>query len=83
MKVEILNKGLEGFTGEAWLLKRGDRHFVASNAFAPLGGPETLVFPSDSEGQVKQYLEVCGGREQSLAGAVSELEALGDDELDA
>lgn len=82
MKVKILDKKLSTFTGEAWLLKRGESYYVASNANVPLSGPETLVFPSNSKGEVSKWLEVCGGKGMGLRRAVRELEGMSQAEIE-
>lgn len=37
-------------------------YFVASFSDVPHSGPEVLVFPSDSEGNITDWIEVGGGR---------------------
>lgn len=81
MKVKVLDKELSNFTGEAWLLKRGRQHYVASHTYVPFSGRETLVFRSNAKGKVSSFLEVCGGKGMSLTAAVSELEGMSDAEI--
>ena len=44
------------------LLQHRNAYFVASFADVPHSGPEVLVFPSDSEGKITDWIEVDGGR---------------------
>lgn len=74
MKVKIIKKGLAGFTGDAWLVKRGDEYFVVSGTNAPFTGWEVLVFPADKNGKVVDWGEVAGGRGISHEDAIRELE---------
>jgi hypothetical protein len=58
------------------LLQKGDEYFVASFADVSCSGPEVLVFPADSSGQITDWLEVDGGKgfyslEEFLSGALS------------
>jgi len=62
MAVEIIKKHLEGFTGDAWLVKKGDEYYVVSGTSAMFTGWEVLVFPSDENGKVTDWGDVCGGR---------------------
>jgi hypothetical protein len=81
LKVKVLDKGLDGFTGKAWLLKRGPQHYVASHTYVPFSGRETLVFRSDAQGKVSSFLEVCGGKAIGLTAAVRELEGMNETEI--
>jgi len=62
MKAKIIKKGLNGFTGDAWLIKINDDFYVVSGTYAMFSGWEVLVFPSDSEGNVTSWGEIAGGR---------------------
>lgn len=86
MSVTILRE-LEGFRGEACLVQDEEtqRFFVVSSvdpsATMPMlaafgggiGGPETLVFPADKDGEVTDWGEVAGGRGTSRIQAIAEL----------
>jgi hypothetical protein len=72
-KVEIVRE-LNGFTGQAVLVKRGADHFVVSSTVAMFSGPETLVFPADATGKVTDWGEVAGGRGMSREQAIAQLE---------
>jgi hypothetical protein len=76
MAIEVLNRNLPGFTGNAWLVKdsKSDQHFVVSGTNAMLSGWEVLVFPADSDGEVTSWGEVAGGRGISHDEAISDLE---------
>ena len=62
MKAKIINKKLEGFTGDAWLVAfprkvsveetLKTKYFVISGTFAMYSGWEVLVFPADKNGKV-------------------------------
>ena len=73
-KVEIIKKHIDGFTGDAWLVKKDNEYFVISGTSAMFSGWEVLVFRSDKEGKVSDWGEVCGGRGISHEEAISQLE---------
>lgn len=73
-EVKIIKKGLEGFTGEAWLVKKGRKYFVVSGAHAMFTGWEVLVFPANEKGEVTSWGEVAGGRGITHAEAIAQLE---------
>ena len=75
MNVEVIQKDLPNFRGEAWLVKRGDDYFVVSGVSAMFTGWEVLVFPTNADGKVSEWLEVCGGRGISHNEAIEELES--------
>ena len=62
MEVKIIKKGLDGFKGDAWLIKRGRWYYIASGVHAMFSGWEVLIFPATKDGQVKKWSEVGGGR---------------------
>ena len=76
MKVQILNKKLQNFTGEAWLVKKGKKHYVVSGTDAFYSGWEVLVFECNKDGEVTNWSDVCGGRGVSHDEAINELEEL-------
>ena len=80
MTVERIRE-LDGFTGEAHLVKKDDKFFVVSGTTAMFTGWEVLVFPADAEGNVTNWGEVCGGRGISIQDAIDELDCLNLDEL--
>lgn len=74
MKVEIVRE-LDGWRGEACLVRsENERYFVVSSVVAVFSGFETLVFPSDENGKVDDYLEVAGGRGVSREEAILDLQ---------
>jgi hypothetical protein len=64
---------LPGWKGDACLVEMGGSYFVVSSVYAPFTGPETLVFRSDEDGHVSDYLEVAGGRGMSREEAIEDL----------
>lgn len=72
-KVEFVRE-LDGFTGRACLVRRGDDFFVVSSTVAMFSGFETLVFPANDAGEVTHWSEVAGGRGVSREEAIPELE---------
>lgn len=44
------------------LLLHDYKYFLASFADVPYAGPEVLVFPSNENGEVLEWIEVDGGR---------------------
>jgi hypothetical protein len=75
MSVEIVRE-LDGFQGEAVLVRHEHMHFVVSSVVAPFTGPETLVFPATEDGQVTDWAECAGGRRVSREAAIAELEEM-------
>ncbi|MGD2090797.1 MAG: hypothetical protein PVH61_31785 [Candidatus Aminicenantes bacterium] len=75
MQVEVIQKDLKtgGWSGRAWLLKAGDKYYVASGVVAMFSGPEVLVFETDDKGNPKSMSEVVGGRGISMLEAVAML----------
>lgn len=76
MKAKKIRK-LGGFAGTAYLyeLHTGQR-VVASATYVPLSGPETLVFPADSDGRVTSWTEIGGGKNyMDCDRAIEEMEA--------
>ena len=83
MKVEIINRHIEdseingrkcGFN-DAWLVKKGKKYYVVSNAIVPMMGySETLIFKSNKNGFVSDWCEVAGGRGITHEEAIKELE---------
>jgi len=69
-------KELDGFTGQACLVEHEGKYYVVSSTVAPFTGPETLVFPANSEGEVLSWSEVAGGRNVSRLEAMKEVESL-------
>lgn len=53
---------LNGFKGDAALYRLGDGNYVVVSAVEAYSGPETLVFPADSHGEVTEWAEIGGGR---------------------
>ena len=76
--IEVIKKGLDGFNGDAWLVKRGDEYFIVSGTTAMFTGWEVLVFPADEKGAVTNWGEVAGGRGISHEDAIAELAGLED-----
>jgi hypothetical protein len=57
------------------LVVDGDgQHYVVSSVVAPFTGFETLVFRSDADGKVTDWLEVAGGRGMSRDEAILDLQ---------
>ena len=76
VRVEVIKKDLNGFTGTAWLLKKGRRYFVASGTHAMFSGWEVLVFRSDKNGEITSWSDVCGGKGISMNEAIEQLQEL-------
>jgi len=72
-KVEIVKKDLKGYTGEAWLVKKGKEYFVVSGTNAMFTGWEVLVFRATKTGKVIHWGDVCGGRGITHEEAIKEL----------
>lgn len=49
--------------------------FGSGDIFSSIGGPETLVFPADKDGNVTDWGEVTGGRGVSREAAIRDLDA--------
>ena len=71
---KIMNKNLNGFTGEAWLFKFKNKYYVASGTSAPLSGWEVLIFKSDEKGKIKNWAALGGGRDMSHEEAIDDFE---------
>ena len=74
MSVEIIKKGLSGYTGDAWLVKKDDEYFVVSGTHAMFSGWEVLVFRANEDGEVTSWGGVCGGGGISHEQAIEQLE---------
>jgi len=74
MKAKIINKKVQGFIGDAWLVKLNNKYFVVSGVDAVFSGWEVLVFKSDKYGVVNDFIEVAGGRGITHEEAIKELE---------
>lgn len=68
--VEFIRE-LDGYTGDACLVKQNGKHYVVSTTSAFGIQRETLIFRANVEGNVTDWAEVGGGRgierEQALA----------------
>lgn len=53
---------LAGWTGDARLLECQGEYYIASATVVPYSGPEVLVFPANSNGEVTDWSEIVGGR---------------------
>jgi hypothetical protein len=73
MSVEFV-RDLNGFRGDACLVRKGDAYFVVSSAYVIHSGFETLVFPANESGEVLEWLETAGGRGMSRSQAIADLE---------
>lgn len=73
MAVETIRE-LGGWKGSAVLVKAGEDHYVVSSVTPIIGGPETLVFAADEQGEVTDWGEVAGGRGLSRSEAIADLE---------
>ena len=72
--VEIIKELPESKSGaEQVLVRRGAKYFVVSSVVAMFSGFETLVFPSDENGNVTDWGEVAGGRGVSREEAIEDL----------
>jgi hypothetical protein len=76
MKVEIIKKNMEGFSGDAWLVKKGTDFFIVSGTHTLFTGWEVLVFKSDKNGKIKDWSDVTGGRGISHEKAIEMLEEM-------
>jgi hypothetical protein len=80
MKVEIIRE-LDGFTGLACLVRRGEEFFVVSSidglptARGQLPSSETMAFRSDADGRVTDWGDVAGGRGATRADVIADLES--------
>lgn len=72
VEVETVRE-LDGFMGDAVLVKKGGEFFVVSSVDAMFSGFETLVFPADAEGKVTDWGEVAGGRGMNREEAIADL----------
>ena len=75
-KVKIIQKRLLGFNGEAWLVKKGKKYFVVSGTSVISSGWEVLVFPATKDGEVTDWMQVCGGRDITHEEAINKLEVI-------
>lgn len=76
-KTATLVKKLNGFHGEARLYRLsepldGNEHVAVSAVVVPYSGPETYIFPADSDGKVASWGELDG----SFRGSLDHEEAL-------
>jgi len=60
--IEVIERDLEGWRGEAWLCRWGDRYFVLSGVHVPYTGWEIMAFPCDEEGTITTWNEITGTR---------------------
>ena len=74
MTVEILDKNLPDFTGEAWHVKNGDKYYIVSDTTVMFSGWEVLIFPSNEGAEVVSWGEVGGGRGISHMEAIRQIE---------
>ena len=89
MQVNIRQKGLEGFRGDAWLVsfpkkitikdysdkvKLKTKYFVVSRTNTMFTGWETLVFSADKNGKVIDWGEIAGGKGMTHEDAIRDLE---------
>ncbi len=74
MTLEILDKNLPNFTGEAWHVKNGDKYYIVSGTVAMFSGWEVLIFPSDEKAEVVSWGDVGGGRGISFEEAIRQIE---------
>lgn len=80
MRGEVI-KELDRDGPSACLYRLGDDYFVISSiSVAPdHGGPETLAFAADAEGEITDWSDVAGGRGWSREETIAELEKVGPD----
>lgn len=93
MQYEIIDKDVDGFRGQAWLIELSDpvkvvdrvsdevkaeTEYFAVSASVVLGKPETYVFPTDEDGEVLSWSEVAGSRK-----GTSDQESVAQDFLEA
>jgi hypothetical protein len=76
--VEFIRE-LDGFTGDACLVKRDGKHYVVSTTYAFGTGLETLIFPADAAGNVASWAEVGGGRGIGRSLAIADFAKRGPD----
>ena len=74
MTVEILQKGLPGFSGDAWHVRKDGKYYIVSGVHAMFTGWEVLIFPSNEKGEVESWGEVGGGRGISHEEAIRQIE---------
>jgi hypothetical protein len=74
-KMEIIKTELnkEGTPVNKALVKYNGRYYVVSESSR--FGLETLIFPSDSEGKITEYIEVGGGRGLALHEVLANFES--------
>jgi hypothetical protein len=77
VKTATFVKNLTGWDGDARLYKcepplDGHDHVIVSAVVALFSGPETYIFPSNAQGEPKDYGELTG----SFRGALDHAEAL-------
>ena len=53
---------LDGFSGDAALYRLDDGSYVIASSTSTYCPPETLVFPSNQNGEVTSWNEIGGGR---------------------
>jgi hypothetical protein len=75
-RIEVIEEGLPGFMDIAVLVKDTieNEFYVVSSTNVPLSGPETLVFPSDENGEISSWADVVGGRQLTTEEAIEMLE---------
>lgn len=63
MRLSVVEKGLTGYKGEAWLVKDNEtgNYYVVSRADTFDRGDETMIFPADEEGEVINWHDLYAG----------------------
>jgi len=81
----IIRDVSEKFQGRAYLVQHLGKFYVASYVAWTFDhkGPETLVFASDSEGNVTDFMDLAGGRGMTPMEAIADLEATLTNEIEA
>lgn len=74
--IEIIKEQVSPVGAEQVVVRKGNKYFVVSSVNAMFTGFETLVFPSDAEGNITNFHEVAGGRGMSREEAIAELEGI-------
>ncbi len=76
-RIEVIEEGLSGFPGFVVLVKdtiENEFYVVSNVANVPFSGQETLVFPSDENGEISSWSNVAGGKEVTTEEAIGMLE---------
>jgi len=69
---EMVKDNLDGFHGQACLIKHKGGYFVVSSVVA-YSGFETLVFKANKDGEVSSWCDVAGGRGMDRQNAINDL----------